>query len=350
MQNTQRNERSRLPEELQVGRFLTSRSAEIQLLCNEVSKGVSTGKLASQQVTRRMRRRAVSHNPKRLPRRLREAHVNQRNKGCTAVVNNGIGAVKKPSRRWRRRPKNLLAEYNRRQRTTSWLETHIWHAKRFHMATRWGHAVPQTPTDKCWRQTHRAVTSGSVMWDVSYLKLIEMCGDTETLLAGLNRLTDPATEQVFMFGAGERTAVTFRPGQYPGGVVTSLSYFWRPGQPPDSQTLWMWVHPGSYHDLVEIIKEVFHLKPVEAMKEQDLNCEEVDRVGASKIELKLTAPISYKAEMISLTLLDNRLNRIRLRGPKTLQALQQCLIPENKWREDSCLDRYIPTHKVLAQF
>ena len=44
---------------------------------------------------------------------------------------------KRPSRRYRRRPSNLLEEYNRRQRKGSvWLETHIWHAKRFHMADR----------------------------------------------------------------------------------------------------------------------------------------------------------------------------------------------------------------------
>ena len=67
-----------LPYELQVGKFLSSRNDEVQLLCSEVSKSVSTGMLASQQVTRRMRRRAVSHNPKRLPRRLRDAHLGQR--------------------------------------------------------------------------------------------------------------------------------------------------------------------------------------------------------------------------------------------------------------------------------
>ena len=33
-----------------------------------VTRSVTTGMLASQQVSRRMRRRAVSHNPKRLPR------------------------------------------------------------------------------------------------------------------------------------------------------------------------------------------------------------------------------------------------------------------------------------------
>ena len=121
-----------------------------------MARSVSTGMLASQQVSRRMRRRAVSHNPKRLPRRLRGAHINQRVKSGT----DGAGAgLRRPSRRFRRRPSNLLAEYNRRQRSVAWLETHIWHAKRFHMTRAWGHALPDTPTDKCWRQTFRSVKS-----------------------------------------------------------------------------------------------------------------------------------------------------------------------------------------------
>ena len=116
-----------------------------------------------------MRRRAVSHNPKRLPRfghffssfvnlhvvllsrRLRGAHISQRAKSGTE----GEKGLRRPSRRFRRRPSNLLAEYNRRQRSVTWLETHIWHAKRFHMTRAWGHALPVTPTDKCWRQTFR---------------------------------------------------------------------------------------------------------------------------------------------------------------------------------------------------
>ena len=69
-----------VPYELQIGKFVASRQKEITLLNNELSRSVVTGKLASQQVSRRMRRRAVSHNPKRLPRRLRDAHIHQRTK------------------------------------------------------------------------------------------------------------------------------------------------------------------------------------------------------------------------------------------------------------------------------
>ena len=61
-----------------------------------------------------------------------------------------VGGVlsKRPSRKYRRRPKNLLAEYNRRQRNNVWMETHIWHAKRFKMDNKWGYRIPINPTQK----------------------------------------------------------------------------------------------------------------------------------------------------------------------------------------------------------
>ena len=157
-----------LPYEVQVGRFLEARTAEVRLLAGELARSGTHGKLASQQVPRHMRRRAVSHNPRRLPRRLRPAHNSQRDKsgGEKKVV------AKRPSRRHRRRPSNLLEEYNRRQGEgrDRWLETHIWHAKRFHMASLWGHKIPHFPNDKGWRACYRAATAKCLMWDFSYLR------------------------------------------------------------------------------------------------------------------------------------------------------------------------------------
>lgn len=63
---------------------------------------------------------------------------------------------KKPSRKHRRRPKNLLQEYIRRQKNKVWLETHIWHAKRFKMAEKWGYKIPYQPTNKSARASYRA--------------------------------------------------------------------------------------------------------------------------------------------------------------------------------------------------
>ena len=51
--------------------------------------------------------------------------------------------------------RNLNAEYERRSGNVDWLETHIWHAKRMHMANMWGWRLPVSPCEKSARAAHR---------------------------------------------------------------------------------------------------------------------------------------------------------------------------------------------------
>ena len=85
--------------------------------------------LVFQHVPKHMRRRAVSHNPKRLPKRLQPAHLKQVEKSCGG--RKLPKKPKRPARKFRKRKSNLVLEYNRRQQNVKWMETHIWHAKRF---------------------------------------------------------------------------------------------------------------------------------------------------------------------------------------------------------------------------
>jgi ribonuclease P/MRP protein subunit POP1 len=48
-------------------------------------------------------------------------------------------AKNKKSRRVRRHARSLLSGPQRRARSAIWLETHIWHAKRFHMINAFGY-------------------------------------------------------------------------------------------------------------------------------------------------------------------------------------------------------------------
>ena len=321
-----------LPHELQVGRFLASRTEEVQLLCGEVARGAGQGMLASQQVPRRMRRRAVSHNPKRLPRRLRAAHLSQRTKSGTEP--GAAPGLRRPSRRWRRRPGNLLAEYNRRQRgpgAAAWLETHIWHAKRFHMTRAWGHALPRTPTDKCWRQTYRGLVRGCVAWDCSYLQVVAARGPRAALLATLNTLTDPSAGPGFSHGPGEGRVTVYIPGQCPGGAVGEVTYIWVPGSPEEAeQEVWLWCHPGHYTQFTQLLTEVMKLETVE----EEVSRSEVDRldttatrdqVGVAKLQRKLVPPRLMRGGVFTVTLLENRVNRFSLRGPLSLTMLKHIL-------------------------
>ncbi len=45
------------------------------------------------------------------------------------------------SRTHKRRPSYLLRDYIRRQQKHRWLETHIWHAKRFFMKPKFGYQL-----------------------------------------------------------------------------------------------------------------------------------------------------------------------------------------------------------------
>ena len=333
-----------LPHELHVGRFLASRTEEVQLLCGEVARGAGQGMLASQQVPRRMRRRAVSHNPKRLPRRLRAAHLSQRTKSGTEP--GAAPGLRRPSRRWRRRPGNLLAEYNRRQRgpgAAAWLETHIWHAKRFHMTRAWGHALPRTPTDKCWRQTYRGLVRGCVAWDCSYLQVVAARGPRAALLATLNTLTDPSAGPGFRHGPGEGRVTVYTPGQCPGGAVGEVTYIWVPGSPEEEEEVWLWCHPGHYHQFTQLLIAAMQLETVGAEEVSKSEVDSVDRVdsrsevdsvdttatrdqvGVAKLQQKLVPPRLMRGGAFTVTLLENRVNRFSLRGPLSLTMLKHIL-------------------------
>ena len=122
------------------------------------------------------------------------------------------------------------------------------------MARLWGHAIPDTNTDKGWRACYRASKSKCLMWDMSYLKLVELVGVKTHVLNTLNKLTDIRTGSVFTDGPGERLAVVYRPGMYPGGVVGQVRYMWRPHVGDAGQCLlWVWVHPAFYDEFVNIL-------------------------------------------------------------------------------------------------
>lgn len=62
-----------LPASLDLLKFSAARSREIRMMKKALSTS-SGAKLAFQKLPKHMRRRTMSHNVKRLPRRLREIH------------------------------------------------------------------------------------------------------------------------------------------------------------------------------------------------------------------------------------------------------------------------------------
>ena len=93
--------------EIDIIKFASFRKKEIDLLHNEsfLAKEVKH-KLLFQLLPRHMRRRTMGYLRKRLPHRIRKA----------AIIKPPSKKVKRPSRKYRRRPSNLLKEYERRKR------------------------------------------------------------------------------------------------------------------------------------------------------------------------------------------------------------------------------------------
>ena len=102
------------------------------------------------------------------------------------------------------KPGKPPAKFRKRQVHKAWLPTHLYHAKRAHMTPPkeplWRFAIPLSPTDKCYRSTHRAASMrGCVAWDTSYVSTIGVEG-MEASLLGL--LRSVGVEEKMLVGKG----------------------------------------------------------------------------------------------------------------------------------------------------
>lgn len=255
----------------------------------------------------------MSHNVKRLPRRLREAHAAQMAKSANGQ--NLPSTSKRPSRKYRRRPRNLLSEYRRRQRNKIWLETHIWHAKRFHMIDKWGYKIANYSNDKSFRANYRAVTKKCLLQDISYYTCIEIAGEENLLKTTLNQHCDPRetfAAKMYSNGQKEGTVMFFKRNGYPHFPIGNVDFFWRLRE-TDIRTIWIWVHPAFYNDFLSEIISSFEFK-------QQNNAEQ----GKTNISHNLNDLYANDAGC-KMTVLRYALNRFRLRGPISLNVLRDAL-------------------------
>ncbi|KAF9776203.1 hypothetical protein IL306_005651 [Fusarium sp. DS 682] len=226
--------------ELDLQAFVAAHEFEIRALEQSMatSKAIGSSR-AFQRVPRGLRRRTASHNPKRVPRRLRKRAFREMKDDNTPVVEArrrkprttrariraetarklGILAARKrkaslakakqdggvnknkelavigrvPRPKIRRNelnePPKPKSKFRKRQLNKTWLPTHSWHAKRARMTDPleplWRFAIPLTPNEKIYRPTHRAQGDrGTVVWEMSYVSTIGLYGKP----AGIERV------------------------------------------------------------------------------------------------------------------------------------------------------------------
>ncbi|KPV73050.1 uncharacterized protein RHOBADRAFT_29266, partial [Rhodotorula graminis WP1] len=215
---------------------------------------------AFQSLPRHLRRRAASHNIRRLPLRLRER--------ARGEVPKDAAKPKRVSRkmlgRHRTRPGLKAEMFKNRQKDKLWLETHVWHAKRMHMTEIWGHRLAEKPTAKAFRASYRASQHGALVHDASYYQYFELVGPVEDLDKVLQVVCDPAaplpTFKRYSTGSREYTTNVYDAAQvYPQGLLGPATFIWAPvpsssdaptastsstPPPPPRRTLLVRVHPA----------------------------------------------------------------------------------------------------------
>ncbi|KEP64415.1 UNVERIFIED_CONTAM: POPLD (NUC188) domain-containing protein [Hammondia hammondi] len=227
-------------------------------------------KRAFQRLHVELRRRCMSYNPYRVPRRCRRPILDEMAK-----------APPRPSRRVRkdrRRPAALATIYSRRAAfPRRWLATHFFHAKRFHMVNLWGYRLASHPTQRCQRKLYRYSKHKALIHDRSYMQLLELRGSVEALSAVLVSCGADASvflSRVFISGRqrGRLSLFTCGLSEERRTFIGPAEFLWKPVEPeladhsqnstpgacsqgssePDGKkrgdevrTLWLWIHPSA---------------------------------------------------------------------------------------------------------
>ncbi|XP_078397233.1 ribonucleases P/MRP protein subunit POP1 [Cetorhinus maximus] len=238
-----------IPKVITATNFAQARAAEINAMLKAVTH--KSGSQFLQSLPPSMRRRAMSHNIKRLPRRLQEIA----RKEVEKIAQLKKEQSKSKSRKARRRHGNMLMEFNRRQRKNIWLETHIWHAKRFHMVKKWGYCLGTKPTTKSYRACYRAMTKQCLLQDLSYYCCLELNGTEDNLLKSLARLSSRDAGTTFasvacLSGKCQGSLVLYKADRYPEKPLGPVTFLWRPKTQSENRQLWIWAHPALKMDLL----------------------------------------------------------------------------------------------------
>ncbi|KAA8497265.1 Ribonucleases P/MRP protein subunit POP1 [Porphyridium purpureum] len=245
-----------------------------------------------------LRRRTMSHSSRRMPWRLRANAASELRRMKLDSDKHGT----RPQGKWRcrkhrRRAAWMLAAKNSpAQRKRSWLETHIWHAKRMKMVSPFGGGLKLAwcPVDRGERSAYRAMSHGTVIHDASYLEVIELRARLPAnarsaehipsehhksspqqeawhaltrVLAMVMNARDLARIQASPSAEGKRVvrgAVLYRLNSALRQVVAPVDILYH----PMAQKMWIWVHPAASLELFMQLREAIraHREQVEKLE------------------------------------------------------------------------------------
>ncbi|BEI85520.1 hypothetical protein CcaverHIS002_0509210 [Cutaneotrichosporon cavernicola] len=240
-----------LPGFVSVERFAETRALEIAAMQNAIKAASAfCSSRAFQSLPRHLRRRAASHNPRRVPKRLRSRAAAEIDPGdMTDKIHRKKAKLRaRGDLRGRSRTLQLRA----RQVHKRWLGSHIFHAKRFHMANIWGYRLGMTPTLKGFRAAYRAARRRAIMQDTSFVGVIELQGTQKDIIALLSKVS-AGTFTGNKYDGGMRVAhiSAYHFGTFPLGLIGPVDVLWQPAREDKGRTVWLRVHPSIFDEVWE---------------------------------------------------------------------------------------------------
>ncbi|KAL3312588.1 Ubiquitin-protein ligase E3A [Cichlidogyrus casuarinus] len=163
--------------DLDIQRLTAARIGELTSFEEVVGPAICTSQAVTpmQRLPVRLRRRAASQYPNRLPRRFHEGHPEKKS-GEDCRKKQRKLAKEKLCRRKRRRQSRLQSIRSRSAATNDWLPTHLWHAKRFKIISKWGFRLPLHSNEKLFKATQSATLRNCSLMDMSYLRCWQISG------------------------------------------------------------------------------------------------------------------------------------------------------------------------------
>ncbi|PVU89024.1 hypothetical protein BB561_005597 [Smittium simulii] len=271
---------------IEVETFIESRSYEITAMQHAIKASRKNNNARGfQTLPRHLRRRAASHNVKRVPMRLRAKTIYENNNGLSSKNNlssnkDSLMAVKKKkappikNRQHRRKQRSLVEEYSRRQTGKRWLETHIWHTKRMKMVQKWG-----------------------IMLDVSFMRTLQMTGDPALLTVLLNKISinkTPVDSEEYICGSRIIPLVIHQNECFTQSVGPAIG-IWGPYDKSDHtqsnaesistcmKKFWIRCHPSIFDQVMGLVEKLIHdypdLKNIK-ISDMSLNIASLDIYGA----------------------------------------------------------------------
>ena len=264
--------------------LLDARGEEVNM-CEGVVMSNHDKMAVTQRVPIYMRRRAMNHHMRRIP-------VFARLQALKSLTANAAKSKKMKYKKHRIKKLCKSMDFRRRQKNFRWLETHLWHAKRFKMIEKWGYKIPFFCHDKILRALHRDITTKTAVCDISYYCWIELNGMQKDLLKMLSLLTNHTTGLGFaandvIGGSKEGNVVLYEPEKYPRGCIGPVSFIWKPPEPKEfvgktrdekyscttRRRLWICFHPSMKFPLLKVLDLLLQKSDVVFKNlEKCLNC------------------------------------------------------------------------------